>query len=97
MDIRGIEPLKLLYYSLPLVGIYVTIVILHYYSAHAYAWYCTPAGWYGFFVSPFIVTTPHCRALRWSIQQFSTNIESMWTILGTWIVTNVVNYTPIHF
>ena len=90
------EPRKIMYSVLSLTSLYVTIVIIHYYSAHAYTWYCTPQGWYGFFVSPFIITTPHCRALRWSIQQFSTNIESMWTILGMWIVSNGVIFLNIN-
>ena len=83
--------LKIIYYILPLAGLYITFIVVHYYSVHAYTWYCTPKGWYGFFISPFIITTPHCRALRWSIQYFSANIESMWTILGTWIITNSVH------
>jgi hypothetical protein len=101
MDIRQIEPRKLLYYSLPFVGIYVTIVILHYSAAHAYAWHCTRQDGTDF-LFPRLLSRPHCRALRWSVQQFAADIESMWTNLGKWMVTNVVvanmvDHMPIHF
>jgi len=87
---KTMKPLNFLYCALPFAGFYVAVAVAHYYSAHAYTWYCTPLGWYGLSISPFIVTTPHCKALRWSIQHFSTNIESMWTILGTWIITKLI-------
>ena len=90
---KTMKPLNFLYCALPFAGFYVAITVAHYYSSHAYTWYCTPPGWYGLSISPFIVTTPHCKALRWSIQHFSTNIETIWTVLGTWIITNCVTPT----
>ena len=96
--LRKLETQKVICNMLALSGFYAAIFMVHYYSSHAYVTYCTPSGWHGIFVSPFIVSTPHCRALRWSIQNFSTTIENMWTILGTcvgtWMVTNC--YFPLR-
>ena len=90
--LRKTETQKVFCNVMTLTGFYAAIFMVHYYSSHAYVYYCTPSGWHGILVSPFVVSTPHCRALRWSIQNFSTTIENMWTILGTfvgtWIVTN---------
>jgi hypothetical protein len=71
-------------------------IMIHYVSAHIYTWYCTPLSWYGFFISPFIVSTPHCKALRWSIQTFSVNIETMWHVFGTWLATIFLQNQHIH-
>ena len=84
--------LAIFYQISPLVIFYVAVVIIHYSSAHAYTRYCVPLGWYGFSISPFIISTPHCQAFRWAIHHFSRSIEIMWTVLGTWMATNTVRH-----
>jgi hypothetical protein len=72
------------------IGIYVIWILLHYISAHLYAHFCTPISVIGFILSPFMVTSPHCIALRWVIVNGSETIQNMWISLGIWIITKLV-------
>ena len=74
--------------------LYTAYIFIHYLAANLYSHLCTSFTWKGLFVSPFIISTPHCRALRWTIQNTSNNIEAMWAIIGTWICTNIISKIP---
>ena len=71
--------------GIEIAGIYLLWITLHYGASHLYVSFCTPPTWSGFLMSPFLVTTPHCRALQWTIHHGTSTIETMWFFLGTWI------------
>lgn len=66
-------------------AIYLLWIVLHYCAAILYSDYCTPLTLKGFLMSPFLVPSPHCRALRWVINTGSDVIINMWIVFGTWI------------
>ena len=71
-------------------GIYLIWITLHYIASWLYSYLCTPWSVIGFLVTPFIVASPHCHALRWCVVHGAETITAMWLILGTWIVTSLV-------
>jgi len=71
-------------------SIYFFWILMHYFSAQLYVYYCTPQGFYGFFISPFLVAAPHCRALRWIIHSGGNMVDNMWIILGTWLCSKML-------
>ena len=66
-------------------SLYLFWIMLHYFSTQMYVYYCAPRGFYGFFISPFLVAAPHCRAIRWIIHNGGNMVDNMWIILGTWL------------
>jgi hypothetical protein len=42
-------------------------------------------------MSPFMVTTPPCIALRWIIDSGATAITSMWAMLGAWCIQRIMS------
>ena len=73
-----------------IVGIYFLWVVLHYVTSHLYIYFCVPRTFYGFLISPFLVTAPHCQALRWCLHYGSNIINTMWITFAEWI------YSKIH-
>jgi hypothetical protein len=71
-------------------SIYLFWMMLHYFSAQLYVYYCAPRGFYGFLISPFLVAAPHCRAIRWVIHNGGNMVDNMWLILGTWLCSKVI-------
>jgi len=71
-------------------SIYLFWMMLHYFSAQLYVYYCAPRGLYGFLISPFLVAAPHCRAIRWIIHNGGNMVDNMWLILGTWLCSKVI-------
>ena len=69
--------------------IYFFWIGLHYVSPRLYSRFCVPASFYGFILSPFLATAPHCQAIRWVIFQSANQISLMWSTLGTWAVTKL--------
>jgi hypothetical protein len=72
--------------------IYCTWTCVHYLSAHAYTVYCVPFSLLGFTMSPLITATPHCRALRWCLNNGVSAIDNMWLTLGTWVIGRLGNF-----
>lgn len=76
-------------------GIYIVWICIHYFSAHLYTYYCVPNTLVGFFMSPFMMVTPHCQGLRWVIFSAPSIINNMWLCIGShiysllWIVGGV--------
>jgi hypothetical protein len=70
--------------------LYLCWIILHYFSAQLYVYYCAPRGFYGFLISPFLVAAPHCRAIRWIIHNGGNMVDNMWIILGTWLCSKAI-------
>jgi hypothetical protein len=78
-------------------SIYLFWIIVHYISARAYVYYCVPDEISGFIMSPFLVSAPHCKAIRWVVHTGGSNIDNMWIIIGSWLcsrlLTNVMQPT----
>jgi len=70
--------------------VYLLWIVLHYVAAHLYARYCTPLTIMGFIISPFIITAPHCKGLRWVLYNGATMIETMWVVFGTWLCSKII-------
>jgi len=77
-------------FILRLTGIYFVWITLHYAASHVYVQYCVPGTIFGFLISPFLVTTPHCQALRWLISTAADTITKMWLFIGAWICSNIL-------
>jgi hypothetical protein len=71
-------------------SLYLFWIMLHYFSAQLYVYYCAPRGFYGFLISPFLVAAPHCRAIRWIIHNGGNMVDNMWLILGTWLCSKII-------
>ena len=71
-------------------ALYVFWIILHYITAHAYVQYCATPSIYGFLAAPFLISAPHCVAMRWVFSKGGTLIEGMWILLGTWLCSKLV-------
>ena len=70
--------------------VYIFWIALHYLSVHLYSYFCTPLSFIGFLSSPFLVTLPQCKILRWVIEEGGKMIEVMWIILGKWIIEKML-------
>lgn len=66
-------------------SIYVLWICLHYFSAHLYVSFCVPNTMVGFFMSPFMISTPHCQGLRWIVYNAASIVDNMWLLVGTWL------------
>jgi len=70
-------------------GIYLVWTILHFGASQLYTKFCTPLTLIGFISSPFLVTSPHCQAFKWCINNGSDALSSMWIVFGTWIISHL--------
>ena len=70
-------------------GIYFLWICLHYFSAHLYIKFCVPNTPFGFLMSPFMVSTPHCQGLRWIVYNAASVINNMWILIGAWIYSMI--------
>jgi hypothetical protein len=77
-------------FIIQLTGIYFVWIFLHFISAHLYVRLCNQPSFVGFILSPFLVTSLHCQALRWTIYNGANHITSMWLTLGTWIIAKLM-------
>jgi hypothetical protein len=75
-----------LQFGLQITGIYFIWIIIYFIASHLHVYYCVPATIYGFIMSPFMITSQHCQALRWIIYHGGNNIVTMWIIFATWIM-----------
>ena len=62
---------------------YTFWIFTHYISAHMYTRYCTPWSLVGFFMSPFLTSSPQCKALQWFVFSGSNSIHAMWILIGS--------------
>jgi len=70
--------------------IYAAWIVLHYLAAHIYVYSCVPATIYGFAISPFLATTPHCQVLRWAIYEGGNNLNMLWITLSAAVLNLVL-------
>ena len=76
--------------TLSVSKIYLMWVLLHYIASHMYVYFCTPSTLTGFLLSPFIISAPHCMALRWVIHNGADVVNAMWIVLGTWTCSKIL-------
>ncbi len=70
-------------------GLYLFWICLHYVAANMYTYYCVPSFFQGFIMSPFLVSAPHCKAIRWVVHNCGNTIDNMWIMLATWICSKL--------
>lgn len=71
-------------------GYYIMWIVLQYTAAHLYPVYCMPISISGFLLSPFMVSAPHCVAMRWMITEGSNTIITMWVTLGAYAIQRMI-------
>jgi len=72
------------------VGYYIMWIVLQYTAAHLYPMYCMPISISGFLLSPFMVSAPHCVAMRWMITEGSNIIITMWVTIGAYAIQRMI-------
>jgi len=73
-----------------LFGYYLMWITLHYAAVHFYPTYCAPFTISGFILSPFMVSAPHCVAMRWLITEGSNVIVTMWVSIGAYAIHHML-------
>lgn len=71
-------------------AIYVAWITLHFVAVHLYHNYCSPTTIMGYLLSPLMTVAPHCKALRWLITTGGNVIETMWVVLGIWLISKII-------
>ena len=82
-----IPALKWLYF---ISKVYIIWITIHYISCQLYVHYCVPTGITGYLLSPFLVSSPQCKALRWAFYNGGNIIDNMWNYLGVWASTQLL-------
>lgn len=78
-----------------LLLIYIGVSVLHFASANLYPYFCTPITVIGIFMTPFMIVTPHCLALRWVLDWSGNQVCNAWIWLGGYLVYYIGKYiTP---
>lgn len=77
-------------YSYNASSLYLFWICLHYLAANMYTYYCVPSFFQGFIMSPFLVSAPHCRAIRWVVHNGGNTIDNMWIMLATWLCSKLI-------
>ena len=67
-------------------------IVAHYTASHLYTRLCTPLTLWGFLSSPFLVTTPHCEVLRWTVYTGGTTIRFAWMALSVSLIKHFGRY-----
>lgn len=76
--------LMIMIYSM--FGYYIMWIVLQYSASHLYPTYCMPISISGFLLSPFMISAPHCVAMRWVITEGSNIIITMWVTIGAYAI-----------
>jgi len=71
--------------------IYVAWMLMYYAAIQVHPMVCAPYTLKGFLMSPFMVATPPCIALRWIIDSGATAITSMWAMIGAWCIQRIMS------
>jgi hypothetical protein len=69
--------------------IYSIWIAMHYFAAHLYVKVCAPITLWGFIISPFLISAPHCEALRWIVYNGAIRIQTMWILLGGYALSYI--------
>ena len=71
-------------------GYYIMWILIHYAAIHLYPEFCGPYTILGFILSPFMISAPHCIAMRWIISEGSHIIMAMWITIGGVLVNKIM-------
>jgi hypothetical protein len=71
-------------------GYYIMWILIHYAAIHLYPEFCGPYTILGFILSPFMISAPHCIAMRWIISEGSNIIMAMWITIGGVLVNKIM-------
>jgi hypothetical protein len=71
-------------------GYYIMWILLHYAAIYLYPEFCAPYTILGFILSPFMISAPHCIAMRWIISEGSNIIVAMWIAIGGVLLNKVM-------
>ena len=69
----------------PFVAIFMSILawsVAHNAAVFLYLRLCAPPSLWGWLMSPVVIATPHCAALRWTIDTGATSVVTSWTLLA---------------
>jgi len=69
-----------------IIGSYILWIFVHYIATQLYVKLCVHWSIIGFITSPLLVAAPHCSGLLWCINQGVRNIQTMWVIIGYWLI-----------
>jgi hypothetical protein len=69
-----------------MVGIYLLWIIIYYAASHLHTYLCTPYGYYGFLMTPFVSQMPQCHAFRWVIYKGGSYINTFWLVISGLLV-----------
>lgn len=72
-----------------IVFIYLGVIFVHWISSHLYPQMCCGNTLWGIIMSPFMVVTPHCEALRWTMQFTGDKIRNAWFWLAGYLVSYI--------
>ena len=72
------------------ITVYGLWIVSHYCASLLYARWCVPFSFVGFIMSPFVATLPYCVALRWVIHTSGNTIQAMFVLLGTWLLSKIL-------
>lgn len=75
-------------------GYYLMWITLHYSAIHLYPIYCAPLTITGFIFSPFMVSAPHCVAMRWLVNEGANVIITMWVAVGAYAIQLMLRRPP---
>ena len=79
-----------------IVFIYLGVIFVHWISSHLYPQMCCGNTLWGIVMSPFMVVTPHCEALRWTIHFTGDKIRNAWFWLAGYLVSYIgVKISPL--
>ena len=70
--------------------VYILWIIIHYISVQLYVKHCVPSSILGFITSPILVSSPHCKAMRWILHTGANTIDNMWNTIGVWFSTKLL-------
>jgi len=69
---------------------YFAWVSLSYFSIHAHAHFCAEWSIMGFFTHSFVVSSPHCNALKWLINEGSSAISRLFALFAMYVVSKLL-------
>ena len=70
--------------------VYILWIVIHYISVQLYVKHCVPSTVWGFITSPILVSSPHCKAMRWMLHTGGTTIDNMWNTIGVWFSAKIL-------
>jgi hypothetical protein len=67
-------------------------ILIHHIVSNLYAELCAPKTLFGLFITPFIVSSPHCSSMRWLINNSIMFIENGWILASIFVCEKIFFY-----